>query len=132
VEGKDEMSDVLTREVTPGSSVTLHGKEYKLTLPVRAVLLFKERTGVDLFALDKEGAAAGADSTENNVKLFHAMLCEHHPEVSFSEVTTLLDFGNFRKAQLAILECMASYLPRKEEEKKDGAELPNVEPAPVG
>lgn len=118
------MTDILQMEITPGSSVTLHGKEYRLTLPVRAVLVFKQRTGIDLFNLGEESTRA-AESTENVIALFHAMLGKNHPDVTFDEVTDLVDLGNMAAVRTAVLACIASYLPdRRKAEEED--EAPNA------
>lgn len=119
------MTDNLTREINAGSAVTLHGSEYRLTLPVRAVLAFKQRTGVDLFNLEKDHGPA--ETTENMLALFHCMIAEHHPEVTFDDVTLLVDLGNIRQTRQAVIACIVSYLPP--EEKASEGELPNVETA---
>lgn len=122
------MTDDLQKEITPGAAVTLHGRTFRLTLPVRAVLVFKKETGIDLFNLGDK--TEESESTENIVRLFHSMLVEHHPEVTFDEVTLLADLGNMPFLRTAVLECIASYLPAPRKDQRE--KLPNGETVQTG
>ena len=122
------MTDVLRKEITPGSSIVLDGIEFRLTLPVRAVLAFKQRTGIDLFNPGVE--VSKAETTENIVGLFHAMIGQSQPEITFDRLTDIIDLGNIAQVRAAVMECVASYLPDKRT-REEGEESPNAETAPV-
>jgi len=119
---KKHSPDVLQAEITPGSKLVLHGKEYQLAFPFKAVLLYKQKTGDSLF--DPENLKK-LGQPENLIVAIWAALAIHQPELTYDEVSCLVDLSNIKQAEEALVKCIASYFP---EPKPVGADSKNADP----
>jgi hypothetical protein len=113
--------DVLAREITPASEVTLHGKVYQLAFPMKAVILYKQKTGDNLFDPKKWKELS---DPEKLTAAFWAAASIHQPELSYDAVTLLLDFSNLPAAEAAIVECLQSYMPKPKPVEGDDPNAP--------
>jgi hypothetical protein len=115
--------DVLTAEIAKSPAVTLNdGKQYRLAFPMRAVLLYKQKTGDNLFDVENWKKLA---TPENMAAAFWAALSTHHPELTYDQVTVLVDFSNIKQVEAAIVECLQSYMPKI---KSGNGDDPNAGP----
>lgn len=110
------MQDVLEQEIT-GKPVTvaLAGQEYQLAYPVRAVILYKQKTGDNLFQSDCWQKVAPAEDPERFLACLWAGLQSKHPDITIEQLGELVDFGNATEMTRAIAEALTSYFPKKKE-----------------
>jgi hypothetical protein len=119
---KNQKQDALTAEVTPGSALVLHGKEYKLAFPFKSVVLYKQKTGDSLFNMESWKKLG---DPENLLAAIWAALAVHHPELTYDEVSCLIDLSNVKAAEEAIVKCLASYFPTPKQ--AEGSASPNAD-----
>ncbi len=133
------MSDpVLEKELAAAGMVKLGGAEYRLSYPMKAVILYKQMTAKLDRQRDPESKSAGdslfnlaswpklnpADDPERFLMCLCAGLSTTHPEMVMEKLELLIDFANVKDVEQAIVETLKSYFPAPAE-----GDSPNPAPA---
>jgi hypothetical protein len=111
------MTDVLTQAITPAVDLTLNGKTYSLAFPLSAVLKYKGKTGDNLFNV-KHWSRIDEDP-ERLIAALWAGVSLKHPEMTYEEVSKLVDIGTAIPITQALGECLASFFPEPKPESAD-------------
>jgi len=120
--------DLLQQEIT-GAPVTvmLGGEEYTLAYPISAIILYKQKTGDNLFRSESWQKVAPGEDPERFLACLWAGLQAHHPDVTLEKLSALVDFRNAAEVNTAIARAIASYFPKKKEGADPNAGKPEPE-----
>jgi hypothetical protein len=119
--------DLLEKEITGAPvTVTLGGEEYTLAYPISAIILYKQKTGDNLFRRESWQKVAPVEDPERFLACLWAGLQTHHPDMSIDKLGGLVDFHNAAELNLAIARAIASYFPQNKEGADPNAMAPEL------
>jgi hypothetical protein len=105
-------TDVLQQEIAPGVKLTLAGIEYLLTFPLKAVIAFKQKTGVSLFNFDQWKEIDPKINPDFFLTALWAAVHTKHPDVTEEQLAEVVDFSNAASIERALVETLKSYFPK--------------------
>jgi hypothetical protein len=126
------MDTVLQQEIAGSPvTVTLRGEEYPLAYPMRAVILYKQLTGDNLFQGGCWQKIAPMEDPERFIACLWAGLHRYDWEkqawvepFTREQLQALVDFGNVNPACEAITKALTSFFPKAKDGDKGESELP--------
>lgn len=130
-----QSKDVLSQEITGTPvEVTIAGKVCRLTYPMHALILYKQRTGDSLFQQESWSRIDLAQDPERWTALLWAGMHEEQPDgtwkapFTLSELEKVLNFSNAIALRPGVLQAIAAWLPRGETSAEETS--PNAAAAP--
>lgn len=108
------MTDVLQQEIAPGVKLTLGAVDYELTLPLSAVIRYKQKTGDNLF--NPAHWSRIDDDPERLLSLLWVAVQEKQPGTKLDDIEPLVNIGSAPQITTAIIQLLRSYFPKPKEE----------------
>jgi|GEM_PF-5709227 len=106
------------------------GQEYQLAFPIKAVILYKQKIGDNLFQVDTWKKVNPHEDPERFLACLWAALQTHHAGLAIEKLEQLVDFGNVVALMKSLTEALTSYMPKPPSEEKDpNASAPDQAPA---
>jgi hypothetical protein len=126
------MQDVLEQElIGKPVTVTLGGCEYKLSFRLRAIILYKQKTGDNLFLPKTWPMIAPAQDPERFLACLWAGLQRHHPEMTIEKLEDLIDFSNSAEVVEAIARALTAHFPKRQEDSDPNASAAPQDDEPI-
>lgn len=101
----------ITVEIVPRSKVRLGGADYELRYNMRAVLLYKEKTGDNLFLRESLNKIGPADDPEKFLWCLWAGLQTVHPELKREFLEEAIGLGDAPQILQSMLEAIVASFP---------------------
>lgn len=119
---------VLARLLDPAGQL----RSYELVFNIRAVILYKQKTGDNLFNTATWTAINPGEDPERFQACLWAGLQAKHPEIGLEDVGTMVDFSNVVPVTTAIADAFAAHMPREESRPNVAAPAPATAEDPAG
>ena len=118
------MDDLLDREIL-GEPVTvkLGSETYTLAYPISALILYKQKTGDNLFQTENWYKISPQEDLERFLACLWAGLQTKHPDLTYERVGQLVNFANANVLVVAISRAFSAYFPKAKEASPNAGTL---------